>query len=85
MATIILFLDNSLIDHAIGISSAKTLWKTLKDLFSLQGFTARHLLHKELATTMLANSKLVRNFIDSLKQGKKRLQEMSSPVPNWML
>ena len=57
VATILLLLDNSLIDHAIGISLAKTLWKTLKDLFGLQGFTTRHLLHKELATTTLANSK----------------------------
>ena len=85
MATIILLLDNSLIDHAISISLAKTLWKTLKDLFTLQGFTACHLLHKELATTTLANSKSVGDFINSLKQCKQCLQEMGSPVPNWIL
>ena len=67
MATIILLLDNSLINYAIGILLAKTLWKTFKDLFSSQGFTTRHLLHKELATTTLANSKSVGDFIDSLK------------------
>ena len=44
VTTIILSLDNSFIDHAIGITSAKELWRTLKDLFSLQGFTARYLL-----------------------------------------
>ena len=73
VATIILSLDNSLIDHGIGITSAKELWKTLKDLFSLQGFTARYLLHKELVTTTLANCKCVRDFVDSLKQCKQRL------------
>ena len=56
VATIILSLDNSLIDYAIGITSAKELKRTLKDLFSLQGFTACYLLHKELVTTTLANS-----------------------------
>ena len=45
VATIILLLDNSFIDHAIGITLAKELWRTFKDLFSLQGFTARYLLH----------------------------------------
>ena len=85
MATIILLLDNSLIDHAIGISSGKTLCKTFKDLFSLQGFTKRHLLHKELATTTLANFKSVRDFINSLKQCKQCLREIDSSVPNWIL
>ena len=51
VATIILSFDNSLINHAIGITSAKELWRTFKDLFSLQGFTERYLLHKELVTT----------------------------------
>ena len=85
MATIILLLANSLIDHAIGISSAKTLWKTVKDFFSLQSFTTRHLLHKELAITTLANFKLIEDFIDSLKRCKQRLQKIGSPVPNWIL
>ena len=70
VTTIILLLDNSLINHIIGISLAKTLWKTFKDRFSLQGFMARHLLHKKLATTILANTKSVGDFIDSLKQCK---------------
>ena len=48
VATIILLLDNRLIDHAIGISLSTALWKTLKDFFSLQEFKARHLLHKKL-------------------------------------
>ena len=85
MATIILLLDNSLINHIIGISLAKIIWKTLKDLFSLQGFTARYLLHKKLATMMLANSKSIGDFINSLKQCKQCLQEIGLPVPNWIL
>ena len=82
VATIILSLDNSFINYAIGIFLAKVLWKTLKNLFSLQGFTACHLSHKELVTTILANSKLVENFIDSFKQCKCRLCKTGSPVPN---
>ena len=85
MATIILLLDNSLIDYDIDISLAKTLWKTLKDLFSLQNFTAHYLLHKELTTTTLANFKSVGNFIGNLKRCEQCLREMSSPVPNWIL
>ena len=85
VVTIILSLDNSLINHAIGITSAKELWRILKDLFSLQGFTARYLLHKKLVTTTLANSKSVGDFVDSLKQCEQRLQKMGSPVPNWIL
>ena len=85
VATIILLLDNSLIDQAISIILAKELWRTLKDLFSLQGFTAHYLLHKELVTTILANSKSVGDFVDSLKQCEQRLQEMGLLVPNWIL
>ena len=58
---------------------------TFKDLFSLHGFMRRYLLHKKLATTTLANSKSVEDFIDSFKQCEQRLQKMGSPVPNWIL
>ena len=69
----------------MSIILAKELWRTLKDLFSLQGFTAHYLLHKELVTTTLANSKAVGDFVDSLKQCKQHLQEIGLPVPNWIL
>ena len=85
VAMIFLSLDNSLIDHVIGITSVKKLWRTLKNLFSLQGFTACYLLHKELVTTTLVNSKSVGGFVDSFKRCKKCQQKMGSPVPDWIL
>ena len=74
MATIILFLDNSLINHAIGISLTTVLLKILKDIFSL----AQRASHNHIGQLSIG-------FINSLKQCKCRLFELGSPVLNWIL
>ena len=51
----------------------------------MKGYTSRYLLLKGLVTTTLALSTSVTEFIDSLKRNSRRLKDMGSLIPDWIL
>ncbi len=85
LATIVLAMDDSLLDHASGATTARELWKTLKDLYSMKGFTAKYLLLKGLMSTTLSSSPSAEEFARSIKRFNQRLLNMGAKVENWVL
>ncbi len=83
-ATIILTLDDAILEHAKRATTAKELWEPLKELFSLAGFSAHHLLLQGLVKTSLESHGSVTEFVEAVKRQGCQLKELDLTVPDWI-
>ena len=84
-ATLLLTVSSGTLVHVQNLTSAREIWLKLGELYSVRGYTARHLVLKDLMTTKLAGESSVGQYVDKLKSHGQKLLDMGHPVSPWIL
>jgi hypothetical protein len=76
LATIFLSLDDKVTTHIEGESSARKAWSTLRNLFQVSGYSARHLVITGLISISLDACSSVQDLVDTIKTRQQELKGM---------
>ncbi len=83
LATLVLSMSDQTASQVRDQTTARGAWKTLSALYSISGFSARHLLHTSLTNTNLASCSSIQDFVDTISSLSQQLKDMGKPVEDW--
>ena len=66
--TILLTIRNRPLVHVQNLTNAQAIWEKLKELYRVKGYTARHLILKNLVSTTLHSAASVEDYVDRIKK-----------------
>ena len=82
---ILLMVKDNVAQLVQDITDAETLWKRLETLYSISGFSARHVTLQHLYATSYENTANINTYIEKIKEYSLQLSQIGAEVLEWII